>query len=147
MILRCLVFLYILFTAIQYTAAQTQYKILYNVLEDREKDNYEIYSMNMDGSDKKNITNTPGVEWVYYAYKDRVYYISDKDTCHRCYFLYEMDAEGNNKRKVTSLQVEDSWMSRYDNATGNYLLVMGRIGRVVRNQLFRLILTMAHSNN
>lgn len=53
MILRCLVFLYVLFTAIQYTAAQTQYKILYNVLEDREKDNYEIYSMNMDGSDKK----------------------------------------------------------------------------------------------
>lgn len=138
MILRCLVFLYVLFTAIQYTAAQTQYKILYNFLEDREKDNYEIYSMNMDGSDKKNITNTPGVEWVYYAYKDRVYYISDKDTCHRCYFLYEMDAEGNNKRKVTSLQVEDSWMSRYDNATGNYLLVMGRIGRVVRNQLFQV---------
>ena len=114
MILRCLVFLYVLFTAIQYTAAQTQYKILYNVLEDREKDNYEIYSMNMDGSDKKNITNTPGVEWVYYAYKDRVYYISDKDTCHRCYFLYEMDAEGNNKRKVSSLQVEDNWLSRYD---------------------------------
>ncbi len=67
--------------------AQKQYKIVYNVLEDKAKDNYEIYSMNMDGTDKKNITNTPGVEWVYYAYEDKVYYISDIDTCHRCYFL------------------------------------------------------------
>lgn len=133
--------LYVLFATQQYSVAQKQYKIVYNVLEDREKDNYDIYSMNMDGSDKKNITNTPGVEWVYYAYKDKVYYISDKDTCHRCYFLYEMDAEGNNKRKLSALQVEDSWMSCYDIATGNYLLVMGRIGKMVRNQLFRVNIT------
>jgi TolB protein len=45
-----------------------------------EKDNYEIYSMNMDGTGRKNITSTPGVEWVYYAYKDKVYYVSDKDS-------------------------------------------------------------------
>jgi len=119
-------------------AQKNKYKIVYNVLEDREKDNYDIYSMNMDGSGKKNLTNTPGVEWVYYAYEDKVYYISVIDTCHRCYFLYEMDAEGNNKRKITGLQLEDSWMSRYDNASGNYLLVMGRIEKKVRNQLFQV---------
>lgn len=117
-------------------AQKNNYKIVYNVLENREKDNYEIYSMNMDGSDKKNLTNTVGVEWAFYAYKDKVYYISDMDTCHRCYFLYEMDAEGNGKRKLSNLQVEDSWLSRYDNTEGNYLLVMGRIGITVRNQLF-----------
>ena len=129
-------FLLMLLCFQQETIAQKkQYKIVYNVLEDKSKDNYEIYSMNMDGSDKKNITNTPGVEWVYYAYKDKVYYISDIDTCHRCYFLYEMDADGNKKRKISNLQLEDSWMSRYDNATGNYLLVMGRIEKTVRNQL------------
>jgi TolB protein len=90
--------------------------------------------MNMDGSGKKNLTNTPGVEWVYYAYKNKVYYISDIDTCHRCYFLYEMDAEGNNKRKVTNLQLEDSWMgSRYN---GTQMIVLGRIGKAVRSQLF-----------
>ena len=138
MILRCVALLYVLFAAQQYSAAQKNYKIVYNVLEDREKDNYDIYSMNMDGSGKKNISNTPGVEWVYYAHKDKVYFISDKDTCHRCYFLYEMDAEGNNKRKLSALQVEDSWMSRYDIATGNYLFVMGKIGKTVRNQLFRV---------
>lgn len=95
---------------------KSKYKIVFNVLEDREKDNYDIYSMNMDGSGRKNITNTPGVEWVYYAYKDKVYYVSDKDTCHRCYFLYEMDAEGNNRRKISDLQLEDSWMSSRNNA-------------------------------
>ena len=115
---------------------KNNYKIVFNVLEDREKDNYEIYSMNMDGTDRKNITNMPGVEWAYYAYKDKVYFISDKDTCHRCYFLYEMDAEGNNKRKISDLQLEDSWMSRYDIATGEHLFVMGRIGKTIRNQLF-----------
>lgn len=112
---------------------QDTYKIVYNVLEDREKDNYEIYSMNMDGSGKKNITNTPGVEWVYYAYKDKVYYISDKDTCHRCYFLYEMDAEGNNQRKVSNLQLEDSWMG--SRKKGSEMIVTGRIGKM-RQQLF-----------
>jgi TolB protein len=117
-------------------AQSSNYKIVYNVLEDRVKDNYDIYSMNMDGSDKKNLTNTPGVEWVYYAYKDKVYYISDQDTCHRCYFLYEMDAEGNNKRKVSTLQLEDSWMS--SRKKGKEMIVTGRIGRQVRQQLFLL---------
>jgi TolB protein len=115
-------------------AQKSKYKIVYNVLEDREKDNYEIYSMNMDGTGKKNITNTPGVEWVYYAYKDKVYYISDKDTCRRCYFLYEMDAEGNNKRKISNLQLEDSWMSSRKN--GKQMIVTGRIGNTIRRQLF-----------
>jgi TolB protein len=117
-------------------AQKTEYKIVYNVLEDKAKDNYEIYSMNMDGSGQKNISNTHGVEWVYTSYKDKVYYVSDIDTCHRCYFLYEMDAEGNGKRKLSNLQVEDSWMSRTDNAKGEHLFVMGRIGKTVRNQLF-----------
>lgn len=134
MIHRCIALLYVLFFLQQTAIAQQQSKIVYNVLEDREKDNYDIYSMNMDGSDKKNITNTPGVEWVYYAYKDKVYYISDIDTCHRCYFLYEMDADGNNKRKVTNLQLEDSWMGSRNN--GTEMVVLGRIGKIVRGQLF-----------
>ena len=131
---RCVLACGVLFTIQQNIIAQkSQYKIVYNVLEDREKDNYEIYSMNMDGSDKKNLTNTPGVEWVYYAYEDKVYFISDKDTCHRCYFLYEMDAEGNNKRKISDLQLEDSWMSSRNK--GTEMIVSGRVGKL-RAQLF-----------
>lgn len=123
----------ILFTGFITMAQSGKYKIVYNVLEDREKDNYEIYSMNMDGSGKKNITNTPGVEWVYYAYEGKVYFISDKDTCHRCYFLYEMDADGNHVRKITDLQLEDSWMGSRKN--GTEMIVLGRKDKL-RAQLF-----------
>lgn len=128
-----LILLLLVFVPVHCFSQTDKYKIIYNVFEDREKDNYDIYSMNMDGSGKKNITNTPGVEWVYYAYKDKVYYISDVDTCHRCYFLYEMDADGNNKRKVTELQLEDSWMGSRNN--GTEMIVVGRIGKL-RAQLF-----------
>jgi TolB protein len=138
--LRCVALLYFLFAIQQYTFSQKdKYKIVYNVFEDTARDNYDIYSMNMDGSGKKNITNTPGVEWVYYTYKDRVFFISDRDTCHRCYFLYEMDADGNNVKKLSNLQLEDSWMSSRND--GQEMIVLGRIGRQVRSQLFLIDLT------
>lgn len=90
--------------------------------------------MNMDGSDKRNISNSKGVDWVYYAYRDKVYFISDRDTTHRMYFLYEMDAYGNNIRKVTELRLEDSWLG--SRKEGKELVVAGRIGKEVRHQLF-----------
>ncbi|HEY6504696.1 MAG TPA: hypothetical protein VIZ28_12025 [Chitinophagaceae bacterium] len=127
-------FVFFLFASFHCFAQQADYKIVYNVFEDTAKDNYDIYVMNMDGSGKKNITNTPGVEWVYYAYKERIFFISDRDTCHRCYFLYEMDADGNHVKKLSNLQLEDSWMSSRNNATE--MIVLGRIGRQVRSQLF-----------
>jgi TolB protein len=96
---------------------EKQYKIVYNVLLDEETDNYEIFSMNMDGSDKRNISNLAGVEWTYFAYKDKVYFISDKDTCHRCYYLYKMNADGKNVEKVTDTQLADSWMDARKNGT------------------------------
>ena len=33
-----------------------QYRIVYNVAKDSKNDDYEVYSMNVDGSDKRNIT-------------------------------------------------------------------------------------------
>lgn len=131
-----IVYLYILITTFFFTVssiAQTKYKIVYNVYEDKKNDNYDIYSMNVDGTDKKNITNTPGVEWAYYAYRSKIFYLSDIDTCHRCFFLYEMDAEGNNKRKVSNLQMEDSWMGQ---SGGSDMIVTGRIGKAIRQQFF-----------
>jgi TolB protein len=109
-------------------------RIVYNVYYDTLNDDYEIFSMNLDGSDKRNISNSKGVDWVYYAYKDKVYFISDRDTTHRMYFLYEMDAYGNNVRKVTDLRLEDSWLDSRDN--GNELIVAGRIDKEIRHQLF-----------
>lgn len=115
---------------------KSDYLIAYNVLlnDTFNKDNYEVFTMNLDGSDNKNITNLKGVEWTYYAYKNRLFYISDKDTCHRCYFLYEMDINGSNKRKVSNLRIEDSWMSARND--GDELIVSGRVGNSIRYQLF-----------
>jgi len=90
-------------------------KIVYNVLEDAENDNYEIYVMDTDGSGKKNISNREGVDWVYYAYEDKIYFVSDRDTTHRMYFLYEMDADGNNVKRISDLRLQDSFLgSRND---------------------------------
>jgi TolB protein len=125
--------LLLLFLPVSALAQKQSYKIAYNVFEDTARDNYDIYIMNMDGSGKKNITNTPGVEWVYYAYEDRIFFISDRDTCHRCYFLYEMDADGNHVKKLSNLQLEDSWMGSRKN--GTELIVTGRTSKM-RQQLF-----------
>lgn len=129
------------FFLIVYVDAEAQdtdvkYNIAYNVLLEDTSDNYEVFSMRMDGTNKRNITNLKGVEWTYYAYKNRLFYISDKDTCHRCYFLYEMDIDGNHKRKVSNLRLEDSWMSTRNN--GQEIVVSGRIGKSIRYQLFMI---------
>lgn len=89
-----------------------KYAIAYNVLVNDSTDNYEVFTMNVDGSDKRNITNLSGVEWSYYSYEDKLYFISDKDTCQRCaYYLYETDYLGNYPRKVSNIALADSWMS------------------------------------
>lgn len=114
---------------------EKDFKIVYNVaVPENGQSNYEVHLMNTDGSGKRNITNHPDVAWTYYAYKDKVYFISDRDTCNRCYFLYEMDSAGRNVRKISELQLEDSWMdSRLE---GKKMVVAGRIGKEIRWQLF-----------
>lgn len=114
------------------------YAIAYNVhaKDSVYKNNYEIITMNTDGTGKKNITNHPDVAWTYYAYKDRLFFISDRDTCSRCFFLYETNVNGQNPKKVSDLMLEDSWMSGRNNA--EELVVSGRIGKELRHQLFLL---------
>lgn len=112
-----------------------QYLIAYNVhIPDTTKDDWEILIMDMDGKQTKNITNNDDVAWAYYAYNNRLFFISDRDTAYRNYFLYEMNADGNNTRKITDLRLEDSWMCSRNN--GEELIVAGRIGNQVRHQLF-----------
>ncbi len=141
-LMQCILPFLFLFVVSGNSFGQEKYKIAFNVLEDATKDNYDIYSMNMDGSGKKNITQTPGVEWVYKAYEDKIFFISDRDTCHRCFFLYEMDADGNHVKKLSDLQLEDSWMDTRNE--GTEMIVLGRIGREVRNQLFLVDLQNGH---
>ncbi|HPH45522.1 MAG TPA: hypothetical protein PLJ60_01375 [Chryseolinea sp.] len=117
------------------TINKKHYTIAYNVhIPDTTREDYEIFTMNMDGTDKKNITNNPDVAWTYYAFKDHLYFISDRDTSYRCFFLYETDASGSNPKKVSDLQLEDSWMSSRNN--GEEMVVTGRNGKKLRHQLF-----------
>ncbi|MBL7939269.1 MAG: PD40 domain-containing protein [Flavobacteriales bacterium] len=99
------------------TKAPSDLRIAFNVFTNTPDDNYEVFIMDLDGNNRKNITNTPGVDWVYAAYGDRLLFLSDRDTCHRCYFLYEMDADGNNVRRISDHRLQDSWMgSRFNGA-------------------------------
>ncbi|MGB7068379.1 MAG: hypothetical protein WBD22_02695, partial [Pyrinomonadaceae bacterium] len=103
-------------------------------LQDQKTDDYEVYSMAMDGSDPRNVSNNKDVAWSYYAYKDRLYFVSDRDACRRCYFLYRTDALGNGIAKISDLQLEDSWMG--SRKKGREMIVSGRIGKDTRYQLF-----------
>lgn len=98
------------------SSEKPEYVIAYNVLLDKENDNYEVFTMNMDGTGKKNLTNLPGVEWTYIAYRDNLFFISDKDSCHRCgYRLYKTNYKGDNPKKISDLRLADSWMSTRKN--------------------------------
>ena len=91
--------------------------IAYNVLVDEENENYEVFTMNVDGSEKRNVSNLSGVEWTYASFGTDLYFISDKDTCKRCYYLYKTDFIGSDTRKVTDFRLTDSWMSFRKNGT------------------------------
>ncbi len=123
-------------TASEQENKEKKYKIAYNVWapDSAAPDNYEIFCMNTDGSDNKNITHHKDVAWTYYAYKDRLYFISDRDTAYRNYLLYTMDANGNDIKKVTDLRLEDSWMSCRND--GKELVVSGRVDKNIRYQLY-----------
>ncbi|MBL7942706.1 MAG: PD40 domain-containing protein [Flavobacteriales bacterium] len=112
-----------------------EYLIAYNIhIPDTSRDDWEIMVMNFDGSDKKNILQNDDVAWTYYAYEDQLYFISDRDTAYRNFYLYRCDPNGNNIKKVSDLRLEDSWMSSRNN--GKELAVAGRMGTEVRYQLF-----------
>ena len=87
------------------------YALVYNVLIDEDGDDYEVFSMEVDGSDKKNITRLPGVEWTYLSDDDKVLFISDNDTCQRCFRLYETNYLAESPKKISDLLLADSWMS------------------------------------
>ncbi|SDQ70788.1 TolB family protein [Flagellimonas zhangzhouensis] len=92
-------------------ASEHELGLVYNVLRDLDIENYEVYSMNLDGTNQRNITDLYNVEWTYYSYGNTLYFVSDRDACKRCFFLYKSDFNGENVQKVSDLQLADSWMS------------------------------------
>lgn len=129
-----LCFVLVVLSGLPAIAQDPSWKIAFNVLQDQKADDYEVYTMSLTGSDLKNITNHKDVAWTYCSVPGKLLFVSDRGACRRCYFLYESDLDGGNVRKVTNLQLEDSWMgSRYN---GTELVVSGRIDSRVRYQLF-----------
>lgn len=119
-----------------------KYKIAFNTLQDQKADDYEVFVMNIDGTSPKNVTNHKDVAWTYYSLRNKLLFVSDRDVCRRCYFLYSSDVDGNNVRKVTNLQLEDSWMG--SGSKQKELVVSGRVGSVVRFQLFLVNIENGH---
>jgi TolB protein len=112
------------------------YRIAFNVFHDQKADDYEVYTMYADGTGIANVTNHKDVAWTYYSIPGKLLFVSDRGSCRRCYFLYEADLDGSNPRKVSNLQLEDSWMGSRNG--GKELIVAGRIDTRVRYQLFRI---------
>ncbi len=114
-----------LFTVNLFAQKDDKYLIAFNVLEKQGGDDYEVYIMGMDGSGRKNITNNADVAWTYHAYKEKIFFVSDRDACKRCYFLYEMDTDGSNVKKLFDQRLNDSWMSTRKN--GREIIVTPRL--------------------
>ncbi len=89
--------------------------IAYNVLVDPSTYNYDIFVTDLKGSKHQNISNNDCLDWVYSAYNDKLFVISDRDTCAQCYFLYETNSTGTEWKKIGNTLVQDSWVdSRND---------------------------------
>ncbi len=93
------------------------YQIAYNVSMNEEGNNYDVWRMNLDGSEKRNLTEYQDVAWTYLASKDKIFFISDRDTCYRCFYLYEMKPDGSALRKITNFRLRDSWMGARKDGT------------------------------
>jgi len=117
---------YFLFVVLPLSAQQplSDYKIAYNVYYDTAQRNYEIFVMDPDGRNQKNISNWKGADWVYCAWKDKLFFVSDRDTTYGKYHLYEMDVDGNDVRKITDFLVDDSFLG--SRADGQELVITSR---------------------
>lgn len=110
--------------AAENTVPPAHYRIAYNVSvpDSLRPDDYEIFTIELDGSDKKRVTDHPDVAWTYLAHDSRIFFISDRDTASRNYFLYEMQYDGTGVRKISDIRLQDSWMDVRNN--GTELIVM-----------------------
>lgn len=97
------------------------YKIVYNAVLDSTCGSYEVFIMNPDGTHKKNLSNWKGADWAYATFGDKIYFVSDRDTAARWWFLYEMDLNGNHIRKVFDQRLEDSYVTL--NSTGEKMIL------------------------
>ena len=88
-----------------------EFLIAYNVLVDGDNDNYDVFLTDLEGRSATNLTNHPDVAWTYLGGSGTIWFISDRDTCPRCYQLYSMDPGGDRVKRISDIRLSDSWIS------------------------------------
>lgn len=86
-------------------------KIIYMRVLDEGSDDYEIFIMDQDGKNQKNLTNSPGMDWAYHTFDDNIFFVSDRGTTKGHYYLYVMKSNGKGVQKITDFRMADSWLS------------------------------------
>lgn len=102
-------------------SSETEYLLAYNVAMNADQSDYDVWTVDPKTGEKTNVTNNADVAWTYQAVEDKILLISDRDTCNRCFYLYEMDADGSNLKQITDFQLRDSWMDT--RMEGNEIIV------------------------
>jgi TolB protein len=120
--------------SVSVVAQPVSWLIAFNTVVDQKADDYDVFTIGLDGGGVRNATNHKDVAWTYHSLPGKLLYVSDRGACRRCYFLYESNIDGSGPRKVSNLQLEDSWMGSRNG--GKELVVAGRIDSRVRFQLF-----------
>ncbi len=88
--------------------------------------NYEVFAADTKTGTVENLTNHPGVDWVYHAHDDYLFLISDRDTPGGIYYLYKLNIESKQMERIYEQPVADSWLDvRYD---GSEMIVCRQIG-------------------
>jgi Tol biopolymer transport system component len=91
------------------------YKIVYETYRQTEgRDNWELYTMNADGSDPNNLTKTPNLDEMYpHVSPDgtKICYIAEEGTNRRnkVRSVYYMNVDGTNRVKVADNAREPCW--------------------------------------
>ena len=70
----------------------SDYLIAYNVAMNQEQNDYDIWTVDPETGIRQNVTNNDDVAWTYLALSDKILFVSNRDSCSRCYFLYEMNS-------------------------------------------------------
>lgn len=94
-----------------------QYLLVYNVGMNSETDDYDVWTIDPISKEANNITQHPDVAWTYSTINEDILFISDRDTCSRCYYLYRMNGFGQNISKISNYRLRDSWMNTRFNGT------------------------------
>ena len=124
----------IIFSGCKSEYDNTKLRIAYNVLVDHDTHNYDIFVMDTKGENPINISNNEYFDWAYSAYSEKLFVISDRDTCSRCYFLYETDTNGSYWNKISKTLIQDSWVSNRAEGTEFIIKPIG-----AANEAFQII--------